>query len=66
MNINNRIIEKRDLTFFQWLNIYKAIWKREFRELPPHKQDEYRKEYEAWRDEVTLHGIDEGGLNYGA
>ena len=31
MNINNRIIDKSDLTFFQWLNIYEFMTKKEFK-----------------------------------
>ena len=38
MNVNNRRIDKEDLTFFQWLNIYEFMTKREFKELEEYKQ----------------------------
>ena len=31
MNVNNRRVYKEDLTFFQWLNIYEFMTKKEFK-----------------------------------
>ncbi|WP_342759451.1 hypothetical protein [Kineothrix sedimenti] len=44
--VNNRMVEQ--LTFFQWLNIYEFMTKKEFRELPEYKQENYKKEYEIF------------------
>lgn len=44
--VNNRMVEQ--LTFFQWLNIYEFMTKKEFRELPEYKQENYKKEYEMF------------------
>ena len=52
MNINNRIIDKSDLTFFQWLNIYEFMTKKEFKELPDDKQENYKREFELFRNDV--------------
>ena len=41
MNVNNRRVNKEDLTFFQWLNIYELMTKKEFKELPEYKQENY-------------------------
>lgn len=56
MNINNRRVERKELTFFQWLNMYESIYKREFKEMPKHKQENYRKEFEMFRN-----GTENGG-----
>lgn len=53
MNVNNRIVEKEDLTFFQWLNIYELMTKKEFKELPKYKQENYRKEFEMFQKGVS-------------
>lgn len=53
-NINNRSVDKQDLTFFQWLNYDKGITKREFRELPEYKQENYRTEYELFKKAVLI------------
>ena len=52
MNINNRWVEEEDLTFFQWLNIYEHITKREFEEVPEYKQENYKREFELFKREV--------------
>lgn len=49
MNVNNRRVDKGDLTFFQWLNACEAITKREFKELSEDKQENYRKEFEMFQ-----------------
>ena len=33
-------------TFYQWLNSYEFMTKREFKELPKYKQENYRTAYE--------------------
>ena len=33
------------ITFYQWLNAYEFMTKREFKELPKHKQENYRTQY---------------------
>lgn len=38
-----------DLTFFQWLNIYELMTKKEFKELPEYKQENYTTEFEMWK-----------------
>ena len=53
MNVNNRRVNKEDLTFFQWLNMYEMICKREFKELPKYKQENYRREFEMWQKGVS-------------
>lgn len=52
MIVNNRIVEKEELIFFQWLNIYEQI-KKEFKELPKYKQDNYRRKFEVFHKEVS-------------
>ncbi|MPM06340.1 hypothetical protein SDC9_52639 [bioreactor metagenome] len=42
----NRTVEH--LTFFQWLNAYEWMTKKEFKELQKYKQDNYRTEYEIY------------------
>lgn len=49
MNVNNRAASKQDLTFFQWLNLYEFMTKKEFKELPEYKQDNYRREFEMFK-----------------
>lgn len=49
MNVNNRRVDKEDLTFFQWLNIYELMTKKEFKELEEYKQENYKREFEMWR-----------------
>jgi hypothetical protein len=44
--VNNRVVEQ--LTFFQWLNVYEFMTKKELRELPEYKQENYRTEYEIF------------------
>ena len=53
MNINNRRVSKEDLTFFQWLNIYELMTKKEFRQLDDCKQENYRREYEMWKKGIS-------------
>lgn len=53
MNVNNRRVNKEDLTFFQWLNMYEMICKREFKELPEYKQENYRREFEMWQKGIS-------------
>lgn len=53
MHLNNRRICKEDLTFFQWLNMYEFVTKREFRELPKYKQENYRAEFEMFKKGVS-------------
>lgn len=53
MNVNNRRVDKKDLTFFQWLSIYELMTKKEFKELPEYKQENYRKEFEMWQNGVS-------------
>lgn len=48
MNTNNRLVDKKDITFFQWLNAYEFITKREFKEFPKYKQENYRREYDMF------------------
>lgn len=50
MNVNNRRVEKSDLTFFQWLNIYELMTKKEFNELPKYKQENYKREFEMFKN----------------
>ena len=45
MNINNRRVNNEDLTFFQWLNIYKSLCKKDFKDCSKDKQDALKKEY---------------------
>lgn len=47
MNVSNRRIEKSELTFFQWLNIYEFMTKKEFKGLPKHKQENYKLKFET-------------------
>lgn len=49
VRLNNRIICDSDLTFFQWLNIYELMTKKEFKDLPEYKKENYRSEYDMWR-----------------
>lgn len=53
MVINNRVVSKEDLTFFQWLNIYELMTKKEFKELPKEKQDNYKTEFELFKKQNT-------------
>jgi hypothetical protein len=39
---------KHKLTFYQWLNVYEFMTKREFKELPKYKQENYRMEYKMF------------------
>ena len=49
MNVNNRRVEKTELTFFQWLNLYEFMTKKEFKELPKYKQENYKLEFEMFQ-----------------
>ena len=53
MNVNNRRVDKEDLTFFQWLNIYEFMTKREFKELEEYKQENYKREFEMWKKGIS-------------
>lgn len=53
MNGNNRRVNKEDWTFFQWLNAYEFITKREFKELERYKQENYRREYDMWKKGIS-------------
>lgn len=53
MNVNNKRVDKKDLTFFQWLNIYENICKKEFKEMPEDKQENYRKEFEKFQKGIS-------------
>lgn len=53
MNVNNRRVEKEDLTFFQWLNIYELMTKKEFKKLPEYKQGNYRREFEMFQKGIS-------------
>lgn len=53
MNVNNRRVNKEDLTFFQWLNIYEFMTKREFKELEEYKQENYKREFEMWKKGIV-------------
>ena len=53
MNINNRRVDKENLTFFQWLNIYEFMTKKEFKELEEYKQENYKRECEMWRTGIS-------------
>ena len=39
MNMNNKRVDKEDLTFFQWLNIYELMTKKEFKELEEYEME---------------------------
>lgn len=54
MNINNRRVNKDDLTFFQWINNYEFITKKKFKELPEHKQEAYRKKFEMFKKNINI------------
>lgn len=53
MSVNNRRVEKTELTFFQWLNIYEFMTKKEFKELPKYKQENYKLEYEMFQKGIS-------------
>lgn len=53
MNVNNRRVEESDLTFFQWLNIYEFMTKKEYKELPEYKQENYKREFELFQKSIT-------------
>ena len=53
MNVNNRKVDKEDLTFFQWLNIYEFMTKKEFKELEKYKQENYKREFEMWKKGIS-------------
>ena len=53
MNVNNIIVDKEDLTFFQWLNIYEFMTKREFKEMEKYKQENYKREFEMWKKGIS-------------
>ena len=53
MNVNNRRVDKEDLTFFQWLNIYELMTKKEFKELEEYKQENYKREFEMWKKGIS-------------
>lgn len=42
----NKVEDK--FKFFQWLNAYEYMTKRQFKELPKYKQENYKKEYEIY------------------
>ncbi len=49
MRLNNRVVSTENITFFQWLNTYEFMCKREFKELPRYKQENYRREFELFK-----------------
>lgn len=53
MNVNNKRVEAENLTFFQWLNIYELMTKKEFKKLPEYKQENYKREYEMFQQGVS-------------
>ena len=53
MNINNRRVDKENLTFFQWLNIYEFMTKREFKEMEEYKQENYKRKFEMWKKGIS-------------
>lgn len=53
MNVNNRRVDKEDLTFFQWLNIYESVTKRTFKELPECKQEKYKRKFTEFQGNVN-------------
>ena len=53
MNMNNKRVDKEDLTFFQWLNIYELMTKKEFKELEEYKQKNYKREFEMWKKDIS-------------
>lgn len=53
MNVNNRRVDNDDLTFFQWLNIYELMTKKEFKELSEYKQTNYRREFEMFQKGIS-------------
>lgn len=53
MKVNNRRVDRNDLTFFQWLNMYEMITKREFKELPEYKQENYRREFRMFQNGLS-------------
>ena len=53
MNVNNRRVDKEDLTFFQWLNIYEFMAKKEFKELEEYNQENYKREFEMWKKGIS-------------
>ena len=44
--VNNKVVDI--LSFFQWLNIYELMTKKEFKLLEEYKQDNYRTEYDTY------------------
>lgn len=46
----NRINKDDELTFFQWLNIYELTTKKEFKEFPEYKKENYKTEFEMWKN----------------
>ena len=53
MNVNNRRVYNEDLTFFQWLNIYEFMTKKEFKELEEYIQENYKREFEMWKKGIS-------------
>ena len=51
--MNNKRVDKEDLTFFQWLNIYELMTKKEFKELEEYNQENYKKEFEMWKKGIS-------------
>ena len=47
-------IEEKDWTFFQRLNAYEFMTKREFKELPEYKKENYREEFKMFLKELPF------------
>lgn len=45
---------EKNWTFFQWLNAYEYMTKREFMSLPEYKKENYIREFEIFREGHTL------------
>ncbi len=45
--------EEKGWTFFQWLNAYEFMTKREFKELPDYKKENYKREFEMFKAGIS-------------
>lgn len=56
--IGNILVDDGDLTYFQWLNIYKHLTKKEYRNLLDYHKEAYEKEYKKFIEEEKCNEYD--------
>ncbi len=57
--VRNHKTRRNSLTFWQWLNSYELMSKKEFKQLSQYKQENYRREFEMFQKRISQYNCED-------